>query len=136
MSIENGVMFLRAIEADEALSHRLFENPTLEGWLEIASEAGFEVTPAEFRSIAERLFERELDGDQCVTAFVEGELDDEALSKVAGGASGGSRLVMSSRLTSRLGAIRLGGGGDPFSTDTGPSWYDQGGSRPGSLQGQ
>jgi len=135
MSIKNAVMFLQSVNENDALKGRLAKNPTVSGWLKVAAENGFEITPNEFRSLSERLFDKELEGDACVTAFLaDQELDEAALDSASGGARSGSPTIsMSTNMSSRLGMVGIGGSGDPFDSDSGPSWSnDPGSMNPGS----
>jgi len=109
MSLENVVLFSKAIGKDSALNARISSAaPTIEAWMQIAGDAGFEFTPHEFAEVVSETLGRRVSPQDAVREYLgarytgDEELGDRALESVAGGAinrfGGFGRNVMISNL--------------------------------------
>jgi len=93
MSLENVVLFSRAIGKDSALNASISAAaPTTEAWIQVAREAGFEFTAAEFAEVVGETLGRHVSPQDAVREYLgarytsHAELGDRALEAVAGGA--------------------------------------------------
>jgi len=112
MSLENVVLFSKAISKDSDLNARISSAaPTVDAWIQIAREAGFEFTAHEFAEVVSETLGRRVNPQDAVREYLGArytgseELGERALEGVAGGAISlggrggfGSRNVMISNL--------------------------------------
>jgi predicted ribosomally synthesized peptide with nif11-like leader len=93
MSKENVAFFSRAISRNADLNKRVTEaEPTMEAWVKIAQEAGFEFTPEEFAEVVGETLGRSVTTSNAVSEYLgarytlgDGELSEKALNYVSGG---------------------------------------------------
>ena len=93
MSRENVVLFSKAINRNPDLNERVATAaPTIDAWLAIASEAGFEFTADEFAAVVGETLGRPVSPADAVREYLgaqheigEAELADEALDSIVGG---------------------------------------------------
>ena len=90
MSKENVVRFSEAASKSMSLRSVLASaETTIESWIRIAHEAGFDFTAAEFEAVVESTLGRKLVTNNPVHEFLtaprRGELSDRALEAVVGG---------------------------------------------------
>jgi predicted ribosomally synthesized peptide with nif11-like leader len=91
MSHENVVLFSQAANRNADLHKRLnAADATVESWIRIAREAGFEFTAGEFEDVVESTLGRKLTTNNAVREYLVSrsstELGEEALEQVVGGA--------------------------------------------------
>jgi len=93
MSLENVVLFSKAIGKDSALNARISAAaPTVDAWMQIAREAGFEFTAGEFAEVVGETLGRRVNPQDAVQEYLgarytaDAELGERALEAVAGGA--------------------------------------------------
>src|SRR5258706_7423023 len=93
MSRENFVFFSQAINTNPELNKRVSNSePTMEAWVQIAHEAGFEFTPDEFASVIGETLGRTVTTENAVHEYLgaqylmgSSELSNKALESVVGG---------------------------------------------------
>ena len=93
MSRENVVFFSKAINTNPELNKRVSDSdPTMEAWLKIAHEAGFEFTPDEFASVIGETLGRTVTTENAVREYLgaqylvgSSELSNKALESLVGG---------------------------------------------------
>jgi hypothetical protein len=134
MSQQNAVKFLQAAGADPKLIAKLAKvERNDKSWLQVAAEAGFEVTPAELKAVAEALLHGPIKGDAVAALTAQDlgkpgavvELGDAQLGAVAGGVGGAmAGANLSSGLMMRVGRLGGLGGGINMDTDKGPTWVN------------
>jgi predicted ribosomally synthesized peptide with nif11-like leader len=110
MSRENVLRFLDKVTRNEELNTKISGvEPQASAWAKVAGEEGLAFSVDDFRDVAEAVLEKKLEGEDFVKQLLagEGELSDEQLEGVAGGARG-PRLNFERALMSKVG--RLGGG--------------------------
>jgi len=112
MSLENVVLFSKALGRDKALNERISAAaPTTDAWMQIARDAGFEFTAHEFAEVVGETLGRRVNPQDAVREYLGArytgneELEDRALEGIAGGALNlggrggfGSRNLMISNL--------------------------------------
>jgi len=93
MSLENVVLFSKAISKDSALNARISAAaPTTDSWIQVARDAGFEFTADEFAEVVGETLGRRVSPQDAVREYLgarytaDAELGDRALEAVAGGA--------------------------------------------------
>jgi predicted ribosomally synthesized peptide with nif11-like leader len=94
MSRENVVLFSKAITTNPDLNKRIASvEASIEEWLGVARDAGFEFTPQEFASVVGETLGRTVSPADAVREYLgaqhevgEAELSDAALDAIAGGA--------------------------------------------------
>jgi predicted ribosomally synthesized peptide with nif11-like leader len=94
MSRENVVLFSKAITTNPDLNKRIASvEASIEAWLGVARDAGFEFTPQEFASVVGETLGRTVSPADAVREYLgaqhevgEAELSDAALDAIAGGA--------------------------------------------------
>ena len=92
MSKENAVFFIEAINKSQELNKRTVEaEPSLDSWVKIAYDAGFEFTAEEFATVIEETLGRKVSTEEAVSEYLaardqmgSNELSDKALEKVVG----------------------------------------------------
>jgi hypothetical protein len=93
MSKEDVVFFSRAISKYPDLNKRIAEvEATMDAWVKIAYESGFEFTPDEFASVVGETLGRKVTTENAVKEYLRaqgeigaGELNQRALDRVVGG---------------------------------------------------
>jgi predicted ribosomally synthesized peptide with nif11-like leader len=92
VSIENVVLFIKDANKKPELNGRLAQNPTIDEWVKIAKEAGFDFTPVEFTSAVEETIKKKVTPENAVQELLtaqqavgSGELSKRALDAVVGG---------------------------------------------------
>ncbi len=147
MSQQNAVKFLQATGTDQNLIAKLAKVGRDEkSWLKVAAEAGFEVTPDEFKAVAEALLHGPIKGDAVAALTAQDlgkpgakvELEDKQLGAVAGGVGGVlAGAGLSAGLMSRVGRLgSFGGGGVMGPKDSGPTWVNSPKHDLGGMSGQ
>jgi predicted ribosomally synthesized peptide with nif11-like leader len=94
MSKENAVFFIEAIDKSQELNKCVVEaQPSLDSWVKIAYDAGFEFTGEEFATVVAETLGRNVSADDAVSEYLAArdqmgstELSDRALEKVVGAA--------------------------------------------------
>jgi hypothetical protein len=94
MSRENVVFFSQAINRIPDLNKRIAEaDRTVDAWVKVAHDAGFEFTPEEFASVVGETLGRKVTTDNAVSEYLAAqydlgaiELSQRALDKIVGGA--------------------------------------------------
>jgi hypothetical protein len=133
MSQQNAVKFLQASGSDPKVMAALAKaERSAKGWLKVAAEAGFEVTPDELKTVAEALLRTKIQGDPIVALTAKDlgepqggkvELGDKQLGAVAGGVGAAISGALSSGLMARVSL--LGAKGGVFKEgDSGPTWVN------------
>ncbi len=93
MSKENVVFFSRAVSKIPDLGKQIADAPaTIEAWVEIAREAGFEFTPAEFAAVVEETLGRKVRIEDAVSEYIGaqtqmGDLSPRTMDRIVGGLS-------------------------------------------------
>jgi hypothetical protein len=93
MSKENVVFFSKAINKYQDLKQRIAKaEATVDAWVKIAHDAGFEFTPEEFASVVGETLGRTVTTDNAVSEYLAAqasmgsvELSQKGLEKVVGG---------------------------------------------------
>lgn len=93
MSKENVVLFSKALARDAALNRRIAAAPrTMEGWLEVAHEAGFEFTGEEFAAVVGETLGRTVTAADAVREYLGAQhamgsarLNEKVLDGLVGG---------------------------------------------------
>lgn len=94
MSKENVVFFIEAINKSQDLNERMAgASPSLDTWVKIAYDTGFEFTAEEFAAVVEETIGRKVSHEDAVSEYLaardqmgSNELSDQALEKVVGAA--------------------------------------------------
>ena len=93
MSVENVVLFGKAVNKNPELKERLAKTEKTLDWVNIAKEAGFEFTAEEYCAVVAQTIQKEVTVENAVPEYLAaqqamgpGEIEQRALESVVGGA--------------------------------------------------
>jgi predicted ribosomally synthesized peptide with nif11-like leader len=92
MSMENVVLFGKAVNKNPELKDRLAKTEKTADWVNIAKEAGFEFTAEEYCAVVAQTIQKEVTAENAVREYLAaqlamgpGELEQRSLESVVGG---------------------------------------------------
>jgi predicted ribosomally synthesized peptide with nif11-like leader len=137
MSKENAEKFLDDVNSNAGLKQKLLDAAaSAQAWIAEAASAGYQMTVDELRSAAEAVVGKPVSGDQLIgtlRGLFEGELKDDSLDAVTGGAGVPQRALKINTQVAKVAAQTPGGthmGPNDFAREGGPIkvGFDPGGS--------
>ena len=122
MSKQNAEKFLEAVNSDASLQKKLLNGPaTAQAWVAEAKSAGHDISEDDLRSATEQVLGKPVPADQLVgtlRSIFEGELNDDSLDAVAGGAGS---PTLAQKLKVRAAVVGIQQGTDAvFAREGGP----------------
>lgn len=136
MSKENAQKFLDDVNNNAGLKKKLLDAAAnAQAWISEAASAGYQMTADELRAAAEAVIGKPVKGDELIGALrglFEGELRDDSLDAVTGGAGVPQRQLQVNTAAVKGAVVAPGGASMSFAREGGPIKV---GFDPGSQQG-